>query len=125
MERQRVLVIEDDQPIRDWLTYVLNDFGYEATATDSVVGAAALARRLQPCVILLDLGLPYRSGASLLAELKAEPDTMPIPVIVVSAMPEVLTDERRGMAAAVLSKPVQVEALLDAIRAAGRPADRS
>ena len=123
MERQRVLVIEDDPAIAQWLAYVLDEHGYDATETDSALGAVALAHRLQPCVILLDLGLPYRSGVSLLTEFRADPNTMHIPIIVVSALSELLTAERRDMVAAVLGKPVQVRALVDAVRAACKPAE--
>jgi CheY-like chemotaxis protein len=117
MERRRVLVVEDDPDLREVLTDLLGDDGYDVTATDSAIGVRALVESVQSHAILLDLGLPYRSGASLLAELKADPRTAPIPVLVLSGMPEVLAGERRALAAAVIPKPFDVEALLDALRA--------
>jgi two-component system, NtrC family, nitrogen regulation response regulator NtrX len=122
MRRRRVLVIDDDPDLRGILTDLLEDEGYAVTTAEAVLGAMALARRLRPDVILLDLGLPYRSGASLLPELKADPSTADIPVVVVSGMPEVLTAERRAMAAGVVAKPFDTEVLLAAVRAARRPA---
>jgi DNA-binding response OmpR family regulator len=80
---RRVLVIEDDPHIKDLLTDVLTGDGFSVTAADSVLGAATLIRRLRPCAIVLDLGLPYRSGASLLTDLKGDAETAHIPVIVV------------------------------------------
>jgi DNA-binding response OmpR family regulator len=109
---RRVLVIEDDAHIKDLLTDVLTGDGFAVTGADSVLGAAALVRRLRPCAIVLDLGLPYRSGASLLTDLKADPETADIPVIVVSALPETLTPERRALATAVLAKPISIRDLL-------------
>jgi CheY-like chemotaxis protein len=100
-----VLVIEDDAGIRELLTDLLQGDGYAVTATDSALGAATLVRRLLPRVILLDLGLPYRSGAALLGDLKADPATAAIPVVVVSGAPEALPRERAALAAAVLIKP--------------------
>jgi CheY-like chemotaxis protein len=96
MARPRVLVIEDDPAHQRLLRHVLEPAGYAVTAADSALGAKTLVRRLRPRAILLDLGLPYRSGAALLAELKADPRTAGVPVLVVSAMSEVLPAERRG-----------------------------
>jgi DNA-binding response OmpR family regulator len=121
MARPRVLIIEDDPDFRALLAHVLEQEGYAATAADSVLGAAALARRLRPAAILLDLGLPYRSGASLLAELKADPRAADIPVLVVSGMPEVLPAERRALAAGVIDKAAGLPRLLAAVRAACAP----
>ena len=113
-----ILVIEDDPDHQRLLIDVLELAGYAVTATDCALGAAALARRLQPDLILLDLALPYRSGALLLAELKADPRTATIPVIVVSAFTDALPDKRRARAAAVISKPFSPLALLEAVRVA-------
>jgi CheY-like chemotaxis protein len=68
--------------------------------------------------VLLDLGLPYRPGSSLLGELKADPETWDIPVVVVSALTETLTEERRALAAAIVSKPVEATTLVDAVEKA-------
>ena len=115
MKSRRVLVVEDDAIFAGLLTQVLSEAGFAVTATDSVLGTAALVRRVRPDVILLDLGLPYRSGASLLAELKANPRTAAIPVLIVSGSAEALTPERRAMAAAVIDKPPELDALVAAV----------
>ena len=116
MARPCVLVVDDDQDFQKFLTVLLTGEGYDITATDSVIGARRLARRLQPGAILLDLGLPYRTGASLLGELKADPRTAHIPVIVVSGMPDALPGPRRALAAGIIRKPFEVQTLLDALR---------
>ncbi len=121
MESRRVLVIEDDPDHQRLLARVLEMGGYAVTVTGSALGAAEMVRGLRPHVILLDLGLPLRSGASLLTELKDDPSTADVPVVVVSAMVEVLSAERRGRADAVVAKPFSPEALLDAIAAVARP----
>ncbi len=118
---RRVLVIEDDPHITDLLSDVLAGDGYTVTSADSVLGASTLIRRFRPCAIVLDLGLPYRSGASLLSDLKADPETAQIPVIVVSALPETLTAERRALAARVLAKPISIRDLLRAVHDACPP----
>jgi DNA-binding response OmpR family regulator len=124
MKRPRVLVIEDDLHYQELLSHLLSSAGYAVTVTDSALGTASLMSRLRPRVILLDLGLPYRSGASLLADLRADARTAGIPVLVVSGQPEVLTAERRATVAGVFEKPLELRALLGAVRAACASARR-
>lgn len=118
MARPCVLVVDDDPDFQEFLAVLLTGEGYDVTTTDSVIGARVLARRLQPRAILLDLGLPYRTGGLLLGELKADPRTAHIPVIVVSGMPEALAGPRRALAAGIIRKPFEAQALLDALRRA-------
>jgi CheY-like chemotaxis protein len=118
MTHSCVLIVEDDAVTRGVLEDALTDEGYWVETIDTAIGALALVRQLEPHAIVLDLGLPYRSGASLLAELKADPETAAIPVIVLSGMAEVLPPHRRAQASAVLAKPVPLGALFDAVRAA-------
>ena len=118
MAPPRVLVIEDDPRLLTLLTAVLESGGYAVTPSDPGLGAMERARTLRPEAIVLGLGPPYQSDVPLLAELKADPETAPIPVVIVSGHPEVLMAERRALAAAILSKPFSPRALLDAVRVA-------
>lgn len=110
-----ILVIEDDPRYSGVLVDILHTAGYEVTATASAFGAAGLVRRLRPRAILLDLGLPFRPGTSVLTDLKADPAIADIPVVVLSGMTETLSDERAAQATAILSKPVDMSQLLTAI----------
>jgi DNA-binding response OmpR family regulator len=116
--RQRVLIVEDDPGCRALLQAIFVSNGFRVTSTDSVLGASELIERLRPNVIVLDLALPYRSGASWLVELKSNPGTAQIPVVILSAHPTVLPAARRRMAHAVLGKPFQTSLLMAAIRSA-------
>ena len=115
---RRVLVVEDDPELSELLALLLRAEGYAVEAVDSALGVSDLIRRWRPDVILLDLALPYRSGASLLEALKADPATAGIPVVVVSAMPEALGPQRRGLVHAVVAKPFETAALLEAVAGA-------
>jgi DNA-binding response OmpR family regulator len=117
-ESQHILIVEDDPGCRALLNAIFDANGFQVTATDSVLGASELIERLAPDVIVLDLALPYRSGASWLVELKADPDTAHIPVVILSAHPTVLPEGRRRLAHAILGKPFQTRSLLAAIRSA-------
>jgi DNA-binding response OmpR family regulator len=113
-----VLVVEDEPGVAALLAEVLAGAGYAPTMTDSALGAVALARRLRPAAVLLDLGLPYRSGGALLGDLKADRATAGIPVLIVSALADALPPARRGLAAGVVAKPFSPGALLAAVRGA-------
>jgi two-component system phosphate regulon response regulator PhoB len=121
-DRHRILIVDDDPACRALLDAIFNMHGFEVTATDSVLGASELVARVHPTVILLDLALPYRSGASWLAQLKADPATAQIPVVILSASPDVLPSERRELAQAVVGKPFRTRALVETVHAvsAGR-----
>jgi DNA-binding response OmpR family regulator len=118
MRPRRVLLVEDDPHYSDLLTHLLTSAGYSVTALDSTLGTQAQVVRLRPHAIVLDLGLPFRSGVSLLADLKADPQTADIPVLVISGQPEVLTPKWREMVTAVFAKPLELGSLLAAVRAA-------
>jgi CheY-like chemotaxis protein len=112
----RILLVEDDESNSAVLREVLTVAGYEVTVVDSAFGAATLVRELQPSAVLLDIGLPFRPGTELLDELKSDPRTATVPVVVTSGLTESLTAERRSLAAAVLSKPFPMDELLGILR---------
>ena len=117
MEPLRVLIVEDEPDVQDLLRAVLAEDAPAVTAVDSALAAGRLARRLRPDVVLLDLALPYRSGLALLKELKADPGTAQIPVVIVSGLVEQLRPEVRALADAVIGKPFHIEELRDTVRA--------
>lgn len=105
LQRMRILVVDDDLTCRALLDAIFEIHGFEVCTSDSVFGVCGLLDSFRLDVILLDLALPYRSGANLLGELKSRPETAVIPVVILSAAPELLSGSRRDLAAAVVSKP--------------------
>jgi len=114
---QLILVVEDDPFVSGFLIDVLSAAGYGVRTTDSAFGAALLVRQLQPSAVLVDLGLPFRPGTELLVELKSDPRTAHVPLVVVSGLTEILSRERRALAAAVIAKPIDVAYLLEVLQA--------
>ena len=113
-----VVVIEDDRPSLDLLTAYLDGAELRVTATGDGQSGLEAVRRLHPVAVLLDIRLPGVDGWSVLRELKADPATEDIPVVVIS-----IVDERsRGVAmgaASYLVKPVRRRDVLDALADAG------
>jgi CheY-like chemotaxis protein len=120
---RRVLVVEDSDVIRRVLSLILQGEGYQVAQAEGGRTALALARQYRPDVVTLDLSLPDLDGREVLRLLKEDPLTRAIPVVVISANPELLTEPERSHAAQVIHKPFDVDDLLAGVsRAAGHPA---
>jgi PAS domain S-box-containing protein len=80
----RVLVVDDNADIRDYVADLLADDYVVSTAADGMEGLA-LARELTPDLVLTDVMMPRMDGFELLAALQADPLTIGIPVVMLSA----------------------------------------
>ena len=113
-----VLVVDDRPDARHRMTQPLGAAGFDVRETATGRDALRLAR-LQPDVILLDLVLPDTDGYEVLRQLKADPTTRHIPVIVKTAAH--LDDGHRQLAleagaAAYFADPFDAQALVAAAR---------
>ena len=124
---QRLLLIEDDRLLSDALRVGLAGAGYLVQTASHGYTGLRLAQSQRPDLVLLDLRLPELSGDGVLAELRRDPRTAEIPVVVVAGQPETLSDARQ--VAAVLHKPVSLAAVLatvwQSLNGADRHAERS
>jgi len=84
MSSKRILVVEDEPEHIEVLKDHLEDAGYTVLVAKNSYEALQRVRHSQPDLILLDLGLPGMSGEELLSELKDNPLTFHIPVIVIT-----------------------------------------
>lgn len=112
---RRVLLVEDDAWIRTFLRDVLLDAGYVVLeAADGRTGLR-LAEQEHPHLLLLDLAMPEFTGLDVLTQLARNADTRDIPVLVLSAYVNLLELREAGPVAGVLSKPIDVSELLQAV----------
>ena len=114
------LVIEASESAAEQLVRYLQELNIPATIYPQSKGVLEHALRVQPNLIFLDLMMPGQSGWELLAQLKADPRTQAIPVIIVS----VVDERRKGLAAgaaAYLVKPVTRELLRQAVNTVMNP----
>lgn len=89
MPRPRILVVEDDREIADYfIAYFLKRSYRLAWAHDGLTGLA-LARATKPDVVLLNYGLPGLTGLQVLKELRADPATAGLRVIMTSGCPQI------------------------------------
>ena len=108
----RVLVVDDDLASRELLIGYLEEDGFEAVGAASGEEALEKAKELRPAAMTLDLLLPDMHGFEVLRELKENPQTSGIPVVVVS-----ITDEKEKAlemgGAKFLKKPVDKSVFID------------
>ncbi|MDO8541274.1 MAG: ATP-binding protein [Opitutaceae bacterium] len=110
-----VLVVEDDQPSASLLSFHLARGGYQVECATSAEQALQKARQLRPQAITLDILLPKEDGWHVLKELKQQPSTSNIPVIVISFVNDPATAREAG-AAGHLIKPLDVNLLLSMLQ---------
>ena len=79
-----VLVVEDDPKASELLAHYLYEGGYSAVQVPDGEQLLEKVRELNPYAILMDIMLPKKDGIQLLAELKVNPETHNIPVIIIS-----------------------------------------
>jgi CheY-like chemotaxis protein len=84
----KILLVEDSKPIRRENERALLEAGYEVVCAVDGESALRFARDLKPDLILLDMILPKMSGPEVLRQLKSEPVTAEIPVVVLSSLSE-------------------------------------
>ena len=94
MERKRILVVDDEEDIRNLLKSRLELSGFECLTAQDGEEAVKIAREEKPSLIVLDLVLPRRDGLQVFKELRSHKDTRDIPVVVYTAQnPEVVADK--------------------------------
>jgi CheY-like chemotaxis protein len=101
----RVLVVDDDRNARELMRVMLAREGYDVITAASGREGLELARKFDPSVITLDAIMPGLDGWDYLKEIKADPETASIPVIMVT----MVDDAERGFALGAseyLTKPV-------------------
>jgi CheY-like chemotaxis protein len=110
--RGRILVVDDDRAIREALTGILEQEGYEVAAASN--GQAALERLRAgpaPALLIVDLLMPVLSGWELCCAMSRDPRWADLPVVIVSATDEI-PGPLPGPAIQVLAKPIPFDRLL-------------
>jgi len=116
----RVLVIEDDRITAQLIQSQLVSAGYQVTLCEEPQRALEIAAQLQPSAITLDIVMKPKNGWEVLVQLKRDPRTAGIPLIVVSIVDQPSMGTLLG-ADEYLVKPVDKTTLLGAIARHARP----
>lgn len=108
----RILVVDDDESMRELIRMHLEAAGYEvALAEDAVVAGYSLLR-MPPDLILCDVNMPHMTGFEFVAALKADRTVPDIPVVFLTSEEDSDDHAKALGAVGYLVKPVRVERLL-------------
>jgi len=86
--KRSVLIVEDEEDIRELLSYTLLREGYQVAAVASGEEALAVAEAKMPDLVILDLMLPGLDGLTVCRKLRANPKTAGIAIVTVTAKGE-------------------------------------
>jgi len=113
-----ILVIEDDSAVREMLVQTLEEEGFVvAGAGDGVEALRYLeTAAVLPCVILLDLMMPRMNGWQFRKIQQHHPSLGSVPVVVLSARPDLRERQAELAVDEYLSKPVHFELLMKTVR---------
>jgi CheY-like chemotaxis protein/nitrogen-specific signal transduction histidine kinase len=118
-----ILAIEDDPDVIKLYDRYLNKEGYRVIANTDPTTALKKAKEIKPFAILLDIMMPKKSGWEVIKELKQDPETKDIPIIISS----IIEDKKYGFelgATDYLVKPIQEKELLDSLNRLASSAKR-
>ncbi len=113
---KRILVVDDDQAIRETLSEVLEDEGYAVASAENGLDAIHYLRSQDPpSLILLDLMMPVMNGWQFRDEQLRDPSLKTIPVVVISADNGVREKAASIAVDHYMRKPIDLEELLELI----------
>lgn len=84
-DKIKILIVDDEPDVLDYLTAIFEDDGYEVLSATSGKEAFELAGKFKPALISLDITMPDEAGTRTYINLKKDPVLKDIPVIVVTA----------------------------------------
>ena len=116
---RRILVVEDEAPIRDMLCFVLEQNGYQTSTAENVDQALAMLIEPYPDLVLLDWMLPGGSGIQIAKKMKQHELTRQIPIIMITARGEE-EDKVKGLEVGAddyVTKPFSPKELMARIKA--------
>ncbi len=110
--KKKILVVDDEPDILEFLQEILEDEGFAVTTTDKGEYAENLHNGGLPQLILLDMLLSGKDGREIARHLKKHDETKHIPVIMFSAHPSAEEAARLAGADDFLAKPFEIDELL-------------
>ncbi len=112
--KKTVLVVDDEPTIREYLRQELESEGYDVQEAENGLDAISKAKELMPDLVILDVMMPLMNGFDAAAVLKNDPQTMKIPIVILS----IIEDLERGYRIGInryLKKPIEADVLLNEV----------
>jgi DNA-binding response OmpR family regulator len=110
------LVVDDDKFVVSALAELLEDDGFDVHTATNGFSAFRQAVELRPSVVLLDIALPERSGNQILEDLRADPATHDVAIVVVTGHADRLSEMQLAETDGVITKPFDAVELLETVQ---------
>ena len=120
MTKRKILVVDDEPNILLSLEYILEQEGYEVHVARDGEGALAVAEKVGPDLILLDVAMPRQDGFEVCRVLREHPRLQTVKIVMLTAKGQPL-ERKKGLevgADVYVTKPFSAEDLLAKIRVA-------
>jgi len=111
----RILVVDDDEGIRDLLRMHLTSAGYEVQVAADAIAAGYIVLKAPPDLIITDVNMPHMDGFEFIAALKADTTLPRIPVIFLTSVDDGDSRSRELGAVGYVTKPVRADRLLSLV----------
>ena len=120
-EQKRILIIDDEEDIRTYLSTLLADQGFQTVVAKDGAEAMKILQQEVPDLITLDISMPEKSGVKFFREIKTDDRWKGIPVVIVTGVSE---DFRNFISSrhqipppeVFVSKPISPDEILDLVR---------
>ena len=117
-----VMVVDDDEDIRNNLIEILERLGFEVTgASHGLEALTQLRSGTRPDVILLDLMMPVMDGFEFVVAIRKYPQLATIPLLVITAAGNARVEADKITAAGHIQKPFTADELMSAVRRIVKP----
>ena len=118
MVHRRILIVDDSAVVRALHSYILRSVGFETVLTESGFAALESLQRIPCDLAVVDINMPLMDGLTLIRQIRADPTTRDLPVIIVSTEQEA-KDKRKGFEAGAnvyVVKPTEPDELVANVR---------
>jgi CheY-like chemotaxis protein len=111
-----VLLVENDRDIRQAMTELLEDEGYECIVAEHGHAALDVLSRQMPSLLLIDLLMPIMNGVELITRLRRDPRWSDLPMVVMTAAGDrIIGVDVESLNVPVLRKPVEIGSLVQVL----------
>jgi DNA-binding response OmpR family regulator len=116
---KHVLIIEDEPNIIEAISFILSRDGWQVDTHSNGHDAVAVVRARAPDLVILDVMLPGRSGYDILTDLRAQPETRDLPVLMLTARGQARDRElaEKAGASRFMTKPFSNADVIEALNA--------
>ncbi|MBI3541764.1 MAG: response regulator [Deltaproteobacteria bacterium] len=114
----RILIVNDEKDIATICSFVLEPAGYKVDFAHGGLAGVEAAQHLKPDLVILDWILPDATGEDVLRKLRSSEATARIPVVLMSAIPDIELQAKKLGVQGVLPKPFDMDSLLERVSTA-------